>query len=72
MSFQFSVFSFPLSVYIIPPPPAGTPPVSGGESKRTLETRNLKPESTTNNNFVPLSQGDEREARRGYVKNYER
>ena len=65
--FPFSLFHFPLSVYIIPPPPAGTPPVSGGESKRTLETRK---HPTTN--FVPLSQGDEREARRGYVKNYER
>ena len=33
-----SVFRFQLSVYIIPPPPAGTPPVSGGESGWTHET----------------------------------
>ena len=35
---SLSAFRFPLSVYIIPPPPAGTPPVSGGESKRTPNT----------------------------------
>ena len=43
-------------------------PLSQGEKA----SGHLKPESTTPTNFVPLSQGDEREARRGYVKNYER
>ena len=65
MSDEFSVFRFPFTSY---PLPLRVLPLSQGEKA----SRHLKPESTTPTNFVPLSQGDEREARRGYVKNYER
>ena len=64
MSDEFSVFRFPFTSY---PLPLRVLPLSQGEKA----SGHLKPESTPTN-FVPLSQGDEREARRGYVKNYER
>ena len=39
MSDEFSVFTFPLSLYNIPPPPFGlVTPILGGQSSGVLET----------------------------------